>query len=60
MQIGCDNCSREVKAYRLPIGGGAGINLCKSCWAKEMKWRKQRNKTLSKDAKFTIKKWPGR
>ncbi len=54
----CDNCGRETKTRRLALGGGAGINLCRPCWGKEMKWRKQHNKQLKGDAKFPIRKYP--
>ena len=55
----CDNCSRETKVVRLDTGGHSGAFLCRSCWAKEMRWRKQRNKTLSKSSRFSIRKYPG-
>jgi len=55
----CDNCSKETRVVRLSTGGGSGIFLCRSCWAKEMAWRKQRNKTLVGKAKFSIRKYPG-
>ena len=55
----CDNCSKETKVVRLSTGGSSGANLCRSCWAKEMAWRKERNKKLATSAKFSIKKYPG-
>ena len=55
----CDSCSREARVVRLDIGGGGGVFLCRSCWAKEMRWRKERNKTLLRSARFSIRKWPG-
>ena len=55
----CDKCGRETKVVRLKLGGGAGAFLCRGCWAKEMTWRKQRNKTLAKANRFSIRKWPG-
>jgi len=54
----CDNCGKETKTRRLSLGGGAGINLCRTCWAKEMQWRKRRNKSLASGAKFPIRKFP--
>lgn len=56
----CDNCSHEVQVQRLATGGGSGIFLCRGCWAKEMAWRRQRNKTLARSARFSILKWPGK
>ena len=55
----CDNCGKETKVVRLSLGGGAGAFLCRGCWAKEMAYRKRRNKTLSKSGKFSIRKYPG-
>jgi len=56
----CDNCGKETRVVKLATGGGSsGVFLCRSCWNKEMSWRKQRNKTLSKNAKFSIRKYPG-
>ena len=60
----CDGCGRQFKGpgkvHRLGTGGGSGVYLCRADWAKEMKWRKMRNKSLSKSAKFPIRKWPTR
>ena len=55
----CDNCSRETRVVRLDTGGHSGVFLCRSCWAKEMRWRKQRNKILTGKSKFSIRKYPG-
>ena len=61
----CDSCGKKTgttmttKIYRLDTGGGSGVFLCRTCWAKEMKWRKARNKTLHKGAQFHILKFPG-
>jgi len=54
----CDNCGRETKTRRLDLGGHSGINLCRGCWSKEMAWRRARNKELSSDARFPIRKYP--
>ncbi len=53
----CDNCSRETRVKRLNTGGGSGVFLCRPCWAKEMAWRKQRNKTLARGLRFSILKY---
>jgi len=55
----CDYGHEATKVRRLSIGGGGGVFLCKKHWEKEMQWRKQRNKTLSRSARFSIRKWPG-
>lgn len=59
----CDGCSKGFsgagKIRRLSLPGNAGVFLCKSCWNKEMRWRKLRNKSLSKSARFPIRKFPG-
>ena len=54
----CDNCGNERKTRRLDLGGHSGINLCRGCWAKEMQYRRQRNKKLSGTSKFPIRKYP--
>jgi len=48
------------KVRRLNTGGGAGVYVCKKHWDHEMRWRKERNKTLTGKAKFPILKWPGK
>jgi len=55
----CDNCSKERRVVRLNTGGHSGAFLCRTCWAKEMAWRKQRNKKLTGKSRFSIRKWPG-
>jgi len=64
----CDNCSlehlmnprrvqwKEVYVHRLPAEGKL---LCKSCWSKEMAYRRQRNKSLAHKNRLPILKWPG-
>lgn len=56
----CDYGHDAPAVRRLSIGGGAGIFLCKKHWAKEMRWRRMRNKQLARGAKFPIRKWPGK
>ena len=51
----CDGCSERRKVRRVELGGGSGINLCDKCLRKEIKWRRQRNKTLRGKAKFRTK-----
>lgn len=61
---GCDGCGQQFtrpnSVRRLDTGGGSGLYLCRSCWGKEMAWRKQRNKTLEPFAKFPIRKFPSK
>lgn len=58
----CDNCGKTFhgpgRVRRLDLGGNSGIDLCRTCWQKEMAWRKLRNKTLKGDARFPILKFP--
>jgi hypothetical protein len=53
----CDHGHEATKVHRLDTGGGSGVFLCKQHWEREMRWRKQRNKTLSRGNKFAIRKW---
>lgn len=53
----CDKCMKGTRVKRLSLGGGSGVFLCKPCWAKEMAWRKQRNKELPRGSKFSILKF---
>lgn len=55
----CDYGHTVQKGYakRLDTGGGSGVYLCRKHWAKEMQFRRQRNKSLEGDAKFPIKKF---
>jgi len=55
----CDQGHEATKVRRLSTGGGSGVYLCRAHWAKEMAWRKQRNKTLARSNRFSIRKWPG-
>lgn len=54
----CDYGHEATKARRLNLGGGAGIFLCKTHWDREMRYRKERNKQLTGDARFPIRKFP--
>lgn len=47
--------SGEVR--KLPLTGGANLILCRHCHAIEVKWRIDRNKQLSEDAKYPLPKW---
>lgn len=56
----CDGpCNRlDVPSIRLPLPGGAGVFLCRSCWAKEMRWRQERNRSLAPENHFDIIPFP--
>ena len=56
-QKACDYGHFANKVHRLNTGGNSGVYLCRKHWADEMKWRKERNKTLDPGAKFPILKW---
>jgi hypothetical protein len=52
----CDKCMRNLKKVRrIELGGGSGAYLCDACLKQEIAWRRGRNKTLSKRAKFRVK-----
>lgn len=55
----CDGsgpCSAgEVRV--LPTGGEGNAILCKSCFHRELAWRKERNRELSKDCQFKLPEW---
>lgn len=59
----CDGCGAFTttpgKIRRLSLPGNAAIHLCKKCWTREMRWRKERNKILHPTARFPIRAWPG-
>jgi hypothetical protein len=43
----------EVKV--LPIGGGAHVHLCRTCFSAELRWRRGRN--LDPRARFEMPAW---
>lgn len=55
----CDGsglCSAgEVRV--LPTGGEGNGILCRSCLSREIEWRRQRNRELSKDCQFKLPAW---
>jgi len=53
----CDYGHGPCVVKRLNIGGGAGLYLCRRHWAAEMRWRKERNKSLPPGSRFRILKW---
>ena len=51
----CNETYRQVRV--LPTGGDSNAILCLSCFAREMIYRRERNKELSKDCQFELPKW---
>lgn len=41
----------------LPTGEQSNGILCRSCFDREIAWRKERNKELSRDAAFDLPLW---
>jgi len=56
----CDGCGdgREKRVHKLSVGVHGNLFLCKKCWNREMRWRKERNKELERQNRFSILKWP--
>ena len=50
----------ERPCYRLDLGAGGGIFLCRTHWAREMNFRMQRNQELDPENQFDILPWPGK
>lgn len=57
----CDGsgpCSITDKTVRvLPTGGDSNAILCRLCFLREINFRRERNKELSKDCQFDIPLW---
>ena len=50
----------EVKVLPVamgPEGSESNVILCRACFAHEIAWRRERNKTLNKKAQFALPKW---
>jgi len=53
-----DHCTWSVGEVRvLPLGGDGNLILCKTCFAHEIRFRKERNRELSTDAAFDLPTW---
>jgi hypothetical protein len=51
-----DHCRKEIGEVRLlPIGGDGNIIVCQSCYAHEMKYR--RNRIALDKVEFDLPKW---
>jgi hypothetical protein len=56
----CDGgyCVSETGEVRvLPTGGDGNAILCRSCFAHEMNWRRERNMELAKENRFQLPRW---
>ena len=51
----CLSSTGEVRV--LPTGGGSNLILCCACHANEIRYRRERNRSLSKDAAFALPEW---
>lgn len=41
----------------LPLGGGSNLILCQFCWNRELVYRRERNESLDKSARFETPDW---
>lgn len=56
----CDgsHCQSSVGQVRvLPYSRDGNLILCLHCYAYEIAWRRDRNKSLAKDCQFDLPKW---
>lgn len=53
----CDYGHWCKSVKRLPAPGGGASILCAYHFKKEMEWRRERNKHLAKENRFTIVLW---
>lgn len=47
----CDDCLRAEPIRKLNMDFGGVKFLCKHCWNKEMRWRRQENKKIARSRK---------
>lgn len=59
MQNNCDGSGPHTngEVRLLPTGGDGNLILCRSCWHRELEFRKQRNRMLGDFAQFTLPVW---
>lgn len=51
------NHSVNPQVRVLPTGGDSNLIVCRLCYQKEINFRRERNLTLSDDAKFDLPSW---
>lgn len=51
----CSPVNQQVRV--LPTGGDSNAILCFACYNREISYRRERNKELSKDCQFALPKW---
>lgn len=54
----CDH-GHASPSWRLDLGAGQGVFLCRGHWASEMQRRKERNMKLGPGNHFPVLPWPG-
>jgi len=52
-----NNCNPNQEVRILPYGGDGNLIVCKSCFNREMIFRRQRNQELAKDCQFALPAW---
>lgn len=57
---GCGPCSHGETKLLLTgkTAMDGGVILCRACWAREIEWRRERNRKLSHDAQFLLPDFP--
>lgn len=55
----CDGSGphREGDVRVLPLTGGANLILCRSCYAREIDWRNERNAQLAVENRYPLPRW---
>ena len=55
---GCDG-GHETRGEirRLPTGGGSAVLVCRDCYAKEITFRRERNRELEPSCRFDLPAW---
>lgn len=56
----CDNdkCLQSAGEVRLlPLGSGANLILCKACFEHEIRYRRERNRSLGRENQFQTPTW---
>jgi len=52
------HCAAAIGQVRvLPTGGDSNAILCRTCFAHEIVWRRERNRELGASAQFALPTW---